>query len=184
MFTLIQDTPEAGDCTAGYKVQFSKTCTVREFIEEVLKKNPGEWGEFELKHFGVRTEYKYGRLVKQKFADELLDSKIVRAYASGGWTRMDYKLTIDPKDENSYKPGKITESKGIFQNGNTHAALPFSWTREQLETFDRLCNDIRLETIELEQTIAGLAMKQSNLRQKVECLTHIVGEIFRKENNV
>ena len=96
---------------------------------------------------------------------------------------MHYKLTIELKDENSYKPEKATESQGIFQNGNTHAALPFSWTREQLETFDRLCNDIRLETIELEQAIAGVAMKQRDLRQKVECLTNIVGEIFRKENN-
>lgn len=77
----------------------------------------------------------------------------------------------------------FTESKGIFQNGNTHAALPFSWTRERLETFDRLCNEIRLETIELEQAIAGLAMKQSRLRQKIDGLTHIVGEISRKENN-
>lgn len=43
MITLTQDTPVAGDCTAGYKVQFSKACTVREFIEEVLKTHPGEW---------------------------------------------------------------------------------------------------------------------------------------------
>lgn len=184
MFTLTQDTPTGGDCTAGYKVQFSKAYTLREFIEEVLKRNSRGWGEFKLENLGARTEYREGRLVKQNFADALLDSKITKAYAAGGWGLMDYYLTIDLKDESSYKPGKVTESKGIFQSGNTHAALPFSWTREQLETFDRLCNDIRLETIELEQAIAGLAMKQSNLRQKVECLTHIVGEIFRKENNV
>lgn len=164
-------------------MKFSNEYTVREFIEEVLKTHPGEWGYFELKNLGVRTDYKHGRLLKQHFADVLLGSKIVKAYASGGWSRMDYKLTIELKDENSYKPEKATESKGIFQNGNTHAALPFSWTREQLETFDRLCNDIRLETIELEQAIAGVAMKQRDLRQKVECLTNIVGEIFRKENN-
>ena len=184
MFTLTQDTPTGGDCTAGYKVQFSKACTVREFIEEVLKRNSREWGEFKLKNLGVRTEYREGRLVKQNFADALLGSKITKAYAAGGWGLMDYYLTIELKDENSYKPGKVTESKGIFQNGNTHAALPFTWTTKQLISFDRLCNEIRYETIEIEQAIEKLVMKQSNLRQKVECLTHIVGEIWRKENNV
>lgn len=95
MFSLTQNTPTGGDCCAGYKVEFSKEYTVREFIEEVLKKNPGEWGYFELKNLNVSTEYNCGRLLKQKFADAILDSKIVRAYASGGWSRMDYSLTVD-----------------------------------------------------------------------------------------
>lgn len=184
MFSFIIDTVIGGDCSVGYKVEFSEPCTVREFVEYILKKKSADSGKFELENLGVKTEYKCGRLVKLKFADAILDSKIIKAYAVRAWSFMDYKLTIELKDENSYKPGKVTESKGLFQNGNTHAVLPFSWTREQLETFDRLCNDIRLGTIELEQAIAGLAMKQSNLRQKVECLTNIVGEICRKENNV
>lgn len=82
------------------------------------------------------------------------------------------------------KPGvvkKATDSNGCFQNGNSHAAPLYSLTVEQMETFDRLCNDIRLETIELEQAIARLAMKQSDLKKKVDSLTNIVGNIYRKE---
>ena len=120
MFTLTQATPTGGDCTAGYDVKFSNEYTVRELIEEVLKTHPGEWGYFQLKNVGVRTEYRYGRLVKQKFADVLLDSKIVKAYASGGWSRMDYYLTIELKDEHPDKSVRDTEVKGCFQNGNNH----------------------------------------------------------------
>ena len=118
MFTLTQATPTGGGCTAGYDVKFSNEYTVRELIEEVLKTHPGEWGYFQLKNVGVRTEYRYGRLVKQKFADVLLDSKIVKAYAVGGYSNMDYILTIELKDEHPDKSVKPTEVKGCFQNGN------------------------------------------------------------------
>ncbi len=121
MFTLTRATPTGGDCTAGYDVGFSNEYTVREFIEEVLKTHPGEWGYFELKNLGVRTDYKHGRLLKQHFADELLNSKIVKAYASGGWSRMDYYLTIELKDEHPDKSVRPTEVKGCFQNGNNHS---------------------------------------------------------------
>lgn len=182
MFSLTQNTPTGGDCCAGYKVEFSKEYTVREFIKEVLEKYPGEWGYFELKNLNISTEYNRGRLLKLKFADAILDSKIVRAYASGGWSRMDYSLTVDITMDN--KPGiaeKATDSNGCFQNGNNHAAPLYSLTVEQMETFDRLCNDIRLGTIELEQAIARLAMKQSDLKKKVDSPTNIVDKIYRKE---
>lgn len=46
MFSLTQNTPTGGDCCAGYKVEFSKEYTVREFIEEVLKKKSRRVGLF------------------------------------------------------------------------------------------------------------------------------------------
>ena len=106
----------------------------KEFIEEVLKKHPGEWGDIELKNLGARTKYRYGTLVKQNFADQLLDSKIVKAYAVGGYSNMDYILTIDL--EVPGKDGNATESKNISQNGNSQSALPFRCTSEQIETLD------------------------------------------------
>ena len=44
MFRLIQSTPEAGDCTCGYKVLLDKEYTVREFVDMVLSENNKEWG--------------------------------------------------------------------------------------------------------------------------------------------
>lgn len=120
MFTLTQDTPTGGDCTAGYKVQFSNEYTVREFIEEVLKKHPGEWGDIKLKNLEARTKYRYGTLVKQNFPDQLPDSKIVKAYAVGGYSNMDYILTIEQVGGHPDKSVKATEVKECFQNGDSH----------------------------------------------------------------
>lgn len=182
MFGLIQDTPTGSDCTAGYKVQLKNQYTVKEFIEEVLKKHPGEWGDIELKNLGARTKYRYGTLVKQNFADQLLDSRIVKAYAVGGYSNMDYILTIELVVSGT--DGNATESKDIFQNGNSQSELPFRCTSEQIETLDRLCNNIRRETIDMEKVIARLMNDNRNLRQEVESLNHIVNQINRKEKNV
>lgn len=62
--------------------------------------------------------------------------------------------------------------------------LPFRWTPEQIETLDRLCDNIRRETIDMEKVIARLMKDNRNLRQEVESLNHIVSQIKRKEKNV
>ena len=37
-----------GDSCCNYDVKIEGNCTVREFIESVLKEKPGEWGTFEI----------------------------------------------------------------------------------------------------------------------------------------
>ncbi|WP_350336599.1 hypothetical protein QMP28_07225 [[Clostridium] symbiosum] len=37
-----------GDSCCNYDVRIEGNCTVREFIESVLKEKPGEWGTFEI----------------------------------------------------------------------------------------------------------------------------------------
>ena len=99
MIKLRQNTPTAGDCTAGYEVTMDKTYYVKEFIDEVLS-NKGEWGYIGIKKEGVPTffgdpncEYKWGRLLSN-LPEEYLDKEISIVSASGGWSRMDYLLIL------------------------------------------------------------------------------------------
>ena len=99
LFELRAAGPEAGDCTAPYDVVFRNECTVREFIDEVLKK--GEWGFVIIgSHFdGPRIEYKHDKIVSGVFSQDILNAKIKNATAHGGWTRMDYMLDILTKEQ-------------------------------------------------------------------------------------
>ena len=89
-----------GDETRPYEVTDYKASTVGEFIEEVLKENPNEWGYFradESKDMGFfdcpRIEYRYGKLLSQ-FGKAILDKKIVSIKADGGWSNMDYLIRL------------------------------------------------------------------------------------------
>ena len=93
-FELRAAGPEAGDCTTPYHVEFYGECTVREFIDEVLKQN--EWGYVRIGKFfdGPQIEYSHEKIVSGVFSPDILDAIIKNATAHGGWTRMDYMLDI------------------------------------------------------------------------------------------
>lgn len=94
MFTLTQVTQIFGDCTAGYRVDLDKEYTVSEFINEVLKKEPSEWGYFKIKNTGVRTEYRHGKILENNFDNDTLSAKIISMTAHGGYSNMDYSIII------------------------------------------------------------------------------------------
>lgn len=87
----------AGDETTPYKVTDFKSRTVGEFIQEVLREYPKEWGYISVGgHFYQQRqkgscEYRYGRLLSD-MPDELLGIEIMEVLASGGWSRMDYTI--------------------------------------------------------------------------------------------
>ena len=60
MFRLIRSTPEAGDCTCGYKVLLDKEYTVQEFVDTILFEKKKENTEFEIIKVIDEYEYKYG----------------------------------------------------------------------------------------------------------------------------
>lgn len=105
MFELIEDSPVRSDCTQDFKVELDRQYTVREFIETVLAERKDEWGHIGIKDghpmltrsatpFGNPScEYRSGSLLTN-MPDRILDETIVKASASGGWTRMDYILEI------------------------------------------------------------------------------------------
>lgn len=103
---------EAHDCTAPYEVTDFKAKTVGEFVNEVVASRPKEWGTISVKHDGMFCgpkicEYRYGKVLG-KIDDVFRDREIEpTVFASGGWTRMDYKLklketmeTMEKKTEN------------------------------------------------------------------------------------
>ena len=82
--------PEGGDCTAPYGVtEFPEI--VADFVGEVLGKYKREWGYIVIKRY--RFEYRFGKLLNN-ISSELLVRSISHVEASGGWTRMDYHLTL------------------------------------------------------------------------------------------
>lgn len=93
-FKMTQTRPEGGDCTAPYDIDFYEKCTLKEFIDEVLSCKD-EWGYIDIRHnkISFRVEYRYGEL-KTPISNEIFGRTVIFAEASGGWTRMDYKLYL------------------------------------------------------------------------------------------
>lgn len=97
MFEIRRCTPIGGDCCAGYEIRLEKGYTVSEFIETVLKERINEWGYISIKKkdAGVlNCGYKYGKIISEQLPKEVLSKHINRVSASGGWTRMDYKIEL------------------------------------------------------------------------------------------
>lgn len=83
-----------GDCMSLFQVSLDKDITIREFIDEVLTKN--EWGFIYVNDIKIihDCEYRQNMLITE-LPPNVLDYKIEKITADGGWTRMDY--TITPK---------------------------------------------------------------------------------------
>ena len=93
----------AGDQCYGYKVKTDKPCTVKEFIEEVLRQRPDEWGAFEIgkaekmKYYDAkvrRVEYEKGGKLKGEIPKGEEGKRIKEVKARGGWTAMDYFIGV------------------------------------------------------------------------------------------
>lgn len=91
-----------GDCCSSYDVVLDKEYTVEEFIQEVLKEKPEEWGEFSIvadfKHrFSTSLdscEYKYGKTTKGLKKTDNANARVKEIKAHGGWTAMDYFIQL------------------------------------------------------------------------------------------
>lgn len=95
-----QKTQVAGDCTAWYEITDYKSDTVKGLIDEILQNNR-EWGDIKIldgpdaKWWDCpKCEYRYGTLVS-RLPDELLCKKIKSVKANGGWTCMNYYVSVE-----------------------------------------------------------------------------------------
>ncbi|MCD8401441.1 hypothetical protein G1K52_11810 [Tenacibaculum finnmarkense] len=96
MFKFKKNTKTFRDETAGYCVILSKDYTVGSFVEEVLTyKN--EWGYIGVDSGAIfgspNCEFKNGVLIGN-LPNDIMCKKIISVRANGGWSRMDYLLTI------------------------------------------------------------------------------------------
>jgi hypothetical protein len=87
-----------GDETASYAVSNYKAKTVREFVDEVIL-NEREWGYIKVVVKGVswlsypECEYRWGKLLSTLPA-QYLDKEITNVEGDGGWSRMDYYISV------------------------------------------------------------------------------------------
>jgi hypothetical protein len=99
MFKFVQSTPVGGDCTCGYEIQLDKLYTVKEFVDTVVKEKNKEWGCIGISDgksiFGSpNCQYRCGELITEQLPDDILLMPVKKASASGGYSRMDYKIDI------------------------------------------------------------------------------------------
>ena len=84
-----------GDCCAPYEVLLNRECTLREFVDCIIK-NEREWGYVTI--YGMvddqKLEYRYGKILKNEFTEDELQSTIETVGSYGGWTYMDYWVKL------------------------------------------------------------------------------------------
>lgn len=101
-----QTGPEAGDCTAPYRVDIGEECrTITELLKAILTERSDEWGYIYLMEVCEswldvpRIEYKEGEVLSTPQDTSWKNRRIECVTASGGWSRMDYYVRFAAKDE-------------------------------------------------------------------------------------
>lgn len=82
----------SGDCTTPYVVKTNRDCNVNELLKKILSR--GEWGNIGIKGRGISVEYKGDEIKKGFFDDDILNCKVKDIIASGGYSNMNYFITI------------------------------------------------------------------------------------------
>lgn len=98
------------DTTAEYDVTFTERLTVGHFVDRILK-STHDWGyigiratdsKVDVKHavYGYPCiEYQYGDIITRNNLKRFSDRVIKSVHASGGWSRMDYLLSLYEESE-------------------------------------------------------------------------------------
>lgn len=92
-----------GDCTCAYRLELKREYTIKEFVEEIVKKKPGEWGTIyhckDLKKvYGTQLDtcdYSHGEITNYFSLIATGQQKIKEVIAHGGWTAMDYYIKTE-----------------------------------------------------------------------------------------
>ena len=90
-----------GDCCSSYDIVLKKSpVTVRELIEDVVA-DEREWGKIKIvssiTHWlddSCALEYRWGKVIKDFIPETIKDKEIIQCKAHGGWSAMDYWLTV------------------------------------------------------------------------------------------
>lgn len=84
-----------GDDTAPYSIYDYKAITASDFVNEVLREEPDEWGRIEVLGFGS-VKYRGGKLLSE-VPESWKYLTVVKVTGSGGWSSMDYRIRVNPK---------------------------------------------------------------------------------------
>ena len=115
--------PMGGDCTSSYSFEVidkNNLPTVGQIVEDALS-NKGEWGRIEIPEIkdsegwsGICVGYQNGKLNGANFEPSVLERKVKRVSGHGGWSAMDYTLTLAKSKEEEEKE-ELEEKLKIFQ---------------------------------------------------------------------
>lgn len=122
LFEFIQTSLVGGDCTCNYRIKFNIECTVREFLHEIFAYRTNEWGTIDVNPNicvnGVPTDtistYYENCTIQTSFSEDVLNSIITEAVASGGYTRMDYILYVKSEINSTPTEPPISNSKDVI----------------------------------------------------------------------
>lgn len=89
-FSFITD---CGDATSIYNIRINGDITVKELIDRVLSEKK-EWGYIIIDD-KRKFEYRYGKVIFNKFTNEELNYVINNMIWEGGWSRSDYVIFKD-----------------------------------------------------------------------------------------
>ena len=81
-----------GDQCYPFYVEYYKAETVGDFIQEVLKEFPDEWGTIRNEKYDIICEYRYGKICYITSDEEILNQEIYYITSYGGWSVMDYRI--------------------------------------------------------------------------------------------
>ena len=106
MFELLKSASDGSDCICNYDVQLDEEYTTKEFIDEMISTNVGNWGYITINNNKKCIEQlKY--CADGTYYNPLNpDCKIKKVYASGYRTRMDYYICIENQTENVHETTK------------------------------------------------------------------------------
>ena len=91
MMTFIQTHSTGSDCTAPYDVVLDHKYTFGELLDEIL--NKGEWGWITVE----KTIFEYRNSKCGEYPESLRNYIVKEVKAAGGYSRMDYYVTLDNK---------------------------------------------------------------------------------------
>lgn len=81
-----------GDQCYPFYVDNYKAETIGDFIQEVLKEFPDEWGTIRNEKYDIICEYRYGKICYITSDEEILKQEIYFITSYGGWSAMDYRI--------------------------------------------------------------------------------------------
>lgn len=88
-----QSSEMRGDCTSSYDIELKPNTTLKELIEYVLT-NLNEWGYFHCERYSVEYD-KSGDIKGENSLLPFYDRKIKKVVGSGGYSCMDYFITLE-----------------------------------------------------------------------------------------
>lgn len=84
-----------GDACAPYEVLLNRECTLRELVDCIIN-DEREWGGVAIGGWldKQKIEYRNGKIIKNEFTEDELNSIVATVCAYGGWTNTDYWVSL------------------------------------------------------------------------------------------